>query len=165
VAPKGIFLNLSWQSVSGVLALLSSNNKLNLLARPRVLSVNDQDASVIIGSRLGYKTVTVTTTGTIEDVKFLVVGTQLKIRPHITESGDVLMHINPEVSDGSIDPKTGLPSEKTTTSDTKVIAKDGQTIVMGGLLRDRVEKTVDKIPLLGDLPLFGFFFSGTSETK
>ncbi len=160
---KGIFVGLSWNSVRSILGALSSKTKLNFLARPRVLALTDQEASIVLGSRLGYKTVTVTTTGTVEDVKFLTVGTQLKIKPHITANNDILMYIRPEVSDGQVDAKTNLPSSNTTTTETKVLAKNGQTIVIGGLLRDRVERKTDRVPFLGDIPIIGFFFGGTSH--
>lgn len=163
-APKGMFVGLTWQSVHGILGLLNQNSKLTVLARPRVVALNDQEANILIGSKIGYKTTTVSTTGTVEDVKFLTVGTQLRIKPHITSLNDILMQIKPEVSDGSLDPVTRVPSEKTTSSETKVLAKDGQTVVIGGLLRDRTEKVESKVPILGDIPLLGFFFKGTTES-
>lgn len=162
---KAMFVGVTWKSVRGILGLLASKSKLNVLARPRVLAISDQEASLIIGSKLGYKTVTVTPTGSIEDIKFLVVGTQLKIKPHITMNNDILMYLKPEVSDGAVDPKSGVPSQNTTTSETKVLAKNGQTIVIGGLLRDRVEKKVDKVPILGDIPVIGLLFSGISNNS
>jgi len=161
---KGFFVGLSWNSVRSILGAISSKTKLNILARPRVLALTDQEASIVLGSRLGYKTVVVTQTGTVEDVKFLTVGTQLKIKPHITANNDILMQIRPEISDGQIDSRTNLPSSNTTTTETKVLAKNGQTIVIGGLLRDRVEKKTDRIPILGDIPILGLFFGGTSHS-
>lgn len=163
-APKGMFVGLTWQSVQGILGFLNQNSRLTVLARPRVVALNDQEANILIGSKIGYKTTTVSATGTVEDIKFLTVGTQLKIKAHITSSNDILMQIKPEISDGSLDPVTRVPSEQTTSSETKILAKDGQTVVIGGLLRDRTEKTESKVPILGDIPLLGFFFKGTSES-
>jgi len=160
---KGVFVGLSWNSVRSIVGALASKTKLNILARPRVLALTDQEASIVLGSRLGYKTVVITTTGTLEDVKFLTVGTQLKIKPHITMNNDILMYLKPEISDGQIDSRTNLPSSNTTTTETKVLAKNGQTIVIGGLIRDRVEKKTDRVPILGDIPILGFFFGGTSH--
>lgn len=160
---KGLFVGLTWQSVTGILGGIASTGKINVLGRPRILALNDQQAEIILGSRIGYKTLTVTQTGTVEDVQFLTVGTQLKIRPHITASSDILMEIEPEVSDGQLDPNTLLPSQNTTKQTTKVVSKSGQTIVIGGLLRDRTEETVSKVPILGDIPLLGFFFRGSRE--
>lgn len=163
-ASKGMFVGLSWKSVRGILTALASKSKLSVIAKPRVLALNDQEASILIGSQIGYPTITVTQNGNVQDVKFITVGTQLKIKPHITQTGDMLMYIRPEISDGSLDPNTRLPSTTTTSSETKVLAKDGQTILIGGLMRDRLEKKVDKVPLLGDIPIIGFLFRGTSES-
>lgn len=160
---KGVFVGLSWNSVRSIVGALASKTKLNILARPRVLALTDQEASIVLGSRLGYKTVVITTTGTLEDVKFLTVGTQLKIKPHITMNNDILMYLKPEISDGQIDSRTNLPSSNTTTTETKVLAKNGQTIVIGGLIRDRVEKKTDRVPILGDIPILGYLFGGTSH--
>ncbi len=161
---KGMFVGLSWRSVQGILSILARNGKLSVIAKPRVVALNDQEASILIGSQIGYHTITVTQNGNVEDVKFLTVGTQLKIKPHITQSNDMLLYIRPEISDGSLDPTTRLPSTNTTSSETKVLAKDGQTIVIGGLLRDRLEKKVDKVPILGDIPILGLLFRGSSES-
>jgi len=164
-APRGFFVGLSWKSVTGMLGALAQKTKLTVLARPRVLALNDEQASIIIGSRLGYKTTTVSATGgAVEDVKFLTVGTQLTLKPHVTENKHIIMSIKPEISDGAIDANTLLPTEKTTASETKVIAMNGQTIILGGLLRDRTEVTEKKVPILGDIPLLGFFFKGRTES-
>jgi type IV pilus assembly protein PilQ len=164
VDAKGLFFGLSWKSVRGILSALASKSKLSVIARPRVVALSDQEASIIIGSQLGYKTITVTQNGNVQDVKFITVGTQLKIKPHITQSGDIIMYIRPEISDGSVDQNTGVPSTNTASSETRIIAKDGQTIVIGGLLRDRLEKKVDKVPILGDIPIIGILFRGSSES-
>jgi type II secretory pathway component GspD/PulD (secretin) len=163
-AAQGMFVGLSWKSVSGILSLMASQAKLSVLAKPRVLALSDQEASIVIGSQIGYNTVTVTPSGNVQDVKFITVGTLLKIKPHITQVGDILMYIRPEISDGSLDERTNLPNTTTTSSETKVLAKDGQTIVIGGLLRDKLEKTITKVPLLGDIPILGLLFRGSTET-
>jgi len=160
---KGFFVGLSWQSVSAILSAVNSKTTTHLLARPRVLALTDQEASVVLGSKLGYKTVTVTTTGTVENINFLTVGTQLKIKPHITMNNDVLMTLKPEVSDGAIDATTGVPSENTTTTETKILAKNGQTVIIAGLIKDRVSRSTDRIPILGDIPLLGALFGGTTN--
>jgi type IV pilus assembly protein PilQ len=162
---KALFVGLSWRNIKAIISVLATNSKLHYLARPRVLALSDQQASIVLGSQLGYSTLQVSQTGTVENVKFLTVGTQLTIKPHITETNDILMYIKPEVSDGKIDDKTRLPSANTTTSESEVLARSGQTIVIAGLFKDREEKTVSKVPLLGDLPLLGFLFSGVQTTK
>ncbi len=165
VPPQGMFVGLSWNSIQAMLALLQTKDKVNVLARPRVVALNDQEASILIGSKLGYKTTTFSATGqAIENIQFLTVGTILKIKPHITAGGDILMQISPEISDGKIDPTTSIPTETTTSSDTKVLAKDGQTIVIGGLLRTRTEKSENKVPFLGDIPIIGALFRASVDS-
>jgi len=161
---KALFFETTHHSITAILGMLSSVGKLDLMARPRVLTVTDQEASIHLGSKLGYKTVVVTQTGTIESIQFLNVGTQLKIKPHITANNDILMQIHPEISDGQIDSRTGIPSAVTTESFARILARNGQTIVIGGLMRERLEKRLDKVPLLGDLPLIGLLFSGVSQS-
>ncbi len=161
---KGMFFGLTWQSVTGVVSALSSKTKTDLLARPRVLSLTDQEATITLGQRLGFKTTTLSTTGASENVQFLTVGTILKIKPHITGNNDIIMFVKPEVSDGTIDAKTNVPNSSTTTSESKILARNGQTIVIAGLMKDRTEKKTDRIPILGDLPLLGSLFGGTSDS-
>ncbi|MBI4404245.1 MAG: type II secretion system protein GspD [Deltaproteobacteria bacterium] len=160
---KGFYVGLTWKSVRGILGFLATNSKVHTLARPKVVTLSDKEATIIIGSKIGYKTLLSTNQGTMEQVNFLTVGTQLRITPHITKSGDILMHIKPEISDGQLDAKTNVPVENTTAAENHVLAKDGQTIVIGGLLRQKKEKREDKIPILGDIPLLGLFFKGSTE--
>jgi len=161
---KGMFVGVSWQSVTGMLSALSSKTRTDVLARPRVVSLSDVEASITLGQRLGFKTTTLSQTGATENVQFLTVGTLLKIKPHITGNNDILMTVKPEVSDGTIDPRTNVPSSTTTASESKVLARNGQTIVLAGLMRDRAEKKTDRIPILGDLPLLGSLFGGTTDS-
>jgi type II secretory pathway component GspD/PulD (secretin) len=163
---KGFFVGLSWDSVNLIIGLLKQKTKLTLLARPRIVALNDTEAKIVIGGQLGYKTKIFAGQGQVmEDVKFLTVGTQLTIKPHITENDDIVMYIRPEISDGSLDQQTQVPTTKTTNTETKVVAKNGQTIVLGGLLRDRTELVETKIPVLADLPFIGFLFRGKQETS
>ncbi len=160
---KGMFFGLTWQSVTGVISAVSSKSKTDLLARPRVLSLTDNEATITLGQRLGFKTTTVSSTGSAENIQFLTVGTILKIKPHITGNNDIIMNVKPEVSDGTIDALTGSPNSTTTQSESKILARNGQTIVIAGMMRDRTERKTDRIPILGDLPLLGSLFGGTSD--
>ena len=86
----------------------------------------------------------------------------LKLTPRISDDGNILLTIHPEVSEGVID--QGLPSETTTEVTTRVIIRDGESIFIGGLIRDRKEKTVQRIPILGDLPFIGALFGNTTNS-
>jgi type II secretory pathway component GspD/PulD (secretin) len=157
ISSTGFFAAVTNDHIAAFLDTLSINTDFNLLASPRLLALNDHKAEIIIGSKLGYKVTTTTLTGTIEDVEFLDVGTKLVITPHISGDGKILMEIHPEVSDGSIS-TAGLPFKQTTETTTTVLVGDGQTIVIGGLIRERGEEVISKVPGAGDIPLLGLFF-------
>jgi type II secretory pathway component GspD/PulD (secretin) len=86
----------------------------------------------------------------------------LVITPYIMDDGNILMEINPEVSDGEV--ILGLPSETTTTVTTTLITQDGGTIFIGGLIRDRKEDLRDQVPGLGRLPIIGALFGKTTHS-
>jgi type IV pilus assembly protein PilQ len=153
------------EGITVLLKALQDRTQFTLLSRPRILALNDKEAQLIVGKKLGYKVTTTTTTGTQESVEFLEVGTQLKFTPHITENDEILMDIHPEISDGTIDGSTGLPTETTTEASTKVKVENNQTLVIGGLLRERVDDTDLQVPILGDIPLLGWLFRKNVKQK
>ena len=142
---------------------LESQGNTNVLANPRVAVLNKQRAEIIIGERLGFRTETSTETSTIQNIEFLDVGTQLRVRPFISSDGYVRMEIHPEQSTGHVD-ATGLPQEQTTEVTTNVIVKNNQTLVIGGLIGERAQKNHEQVPLLGSLPLLGYLF-GNRDTS
>jgi len=158
-----LFINKSNRSVDAMIEALQTVTDLNVLSHPKVIGINGEEAELIVGQKLGFRVTTTTTTGTSETVEFLEVGTQLKFTPYITENNQVIMEIHPEVSDGSIS-EDGLPNETTTEITTQARVADGQTIVLGGLIRKRTQKVVEQVPLLGDLPLIGVMFRRSVDT-
>ena len=149
--------------MSFVISALREYGQLNTLASPKVLVVDGQEAKIIIGSKLGFRTTTTTQTVTVENVQFLEVGTLLLITPSISADGYVLMNLRPKVSDGRIE--AGLPSETTTEAITSVVVRDGATVVLGGLLRERKEELRSEVPGLGSVPLLGALFRRNRVTR
>ncbi|MHC4256232.1 MAG: type II secretion system protein GspD, partial [Planctomycetota bacterium] len=94
-------------------------------------------------------------------VKFLDTGTKLSFRPYIGDDGYIRMDIHPKDSTGKL--VDGIPDETAAELVTNIIVKDGQTIVIGGLFRDQITSVKTQIPLLGDIPLLGAVFRGTSD--
>jgi len=144
------------QSVAGV-------EELNTLAAPRILAVDGADARIIIGGQLGFFVTTTVENTVMQSVQFIDTGTQLRITPTIAGDGYVRMTIHPELSDGKID--NGLPSKTTAEVTTDVLIKDGQTLFIGGLIRERDETSRKGIPLLMRLPLIGALFGTTDHTR
>jgi type IV pilus assembly protein PilQ len=97
------------------------------------------------------------------EVKFLDTGTKLSFRPYISDDGYIRMDIHPKDSSGALN-SDKVPDETSAELVTNVIVKDGQTIVIGGLFRDKVSSTKTQIPLLGDIPFIGVAFRGKTDT-
>lgn len=148
---------------TGFLQLLETVGQTTVLANPKLLVLNKQRAELIIGKRLGYKTLVTTETSAVESVQFLDVGTQLRIRPFVQSDGTIRMELHPERSTGTVSATTGLPEEETTEMTTNVMVPDGATIVLGGLIEDQKERVVEQIPFLGSLPFLGRLFRDETE--
>jgi general secretion pathway protein D len=158
-----------------IIQALASVTNANLLSTPSIMTLDNQEAKIVVGQNVPFITGTSTsasstTTNPFQTIERQDVGITLKVKPSIGEGGTVRLEIEQEVS--AVLPSTsGINSADLITSKrsikTTVLADDGQTIVLGGLIRDDETKTVSKVPLLGDIPLLGYLFraSGTSKTK
>jgi general secretion pathway protein D len=94
------------------------------------------------------------------------VGTKIKVVPHINDSSEVRLELTEEISEqGAASGSLGAVSITKRTAQTTVVVRDQQTVVIGGLMRDAVVTSESKIPVLGDLPLLGFLFRNSSNTK
>ncbi|MFH1655643.1 MAG: secretin and TonB N-terminal domain-containing protein [Candidatus Omnitrophota bacterium] len=146
-----------WSNVSLDIDALVSDAKADLLASPKIITQNNQEARIIIGEKVPYTETTQTTTGTTETTKFIDVGTTLRVTPKISKDGYVTMHIHPEVSSVTSLLDSG-PRIDTREADTVVTIKDEQTLAIGGLIKEQSTITNRKIPILGDIPLIGLLF-------
>ncbi len=156
-ATHGLKFGFVDNSVTGFLHALESLGRTEVLACPRLLVLNKQRAELQLGDRLGYKTQTQTQTSTVEQVQFMDVGTQLRLRPFVTSDGMVRMEVHPEKSTGKVD-LAGVPQTNSAQVTTNVMVPDGATIVIGGLME--TEQVVDEkgIPLLCRIPYLGILF-------
>jgi type IV pilus assembly protein PilQ len=164
-APTAFFMHVTGGDLDGIVELLKNTVDAKSLASPKVLSVSGQESQLQTGSQLGFRVTTTTQTGTFESIQMLDVGTILKVTPRITRDGRVMMKIKPEVSTGSIDPGTGLPSKDTTNVETDVLLNDGQGMVIGGLIQEADSITSSKIPYIADLPYVGILFQKRQVIK
>ncbi len=160
-ATSGLFFNLVNDKFDLFLEALQTRSDVNTLSSPRLLALDNKEAKIIIGGKLGYHVTTVTEGTVLQSVEFLETGTQLVLTPHIIDDGMVIMEIHPEISDGTI--INGLPTETTTEVTTSLMAPDGGTIFIGGLIRDRKENIKSRIPGLGAIPVLGALFSKTTN--
>ena len=109
-----------------MIELLQTTNDTKTLGSPKVLVLNQQEATVHVGEDLGYQTTVTSELQSTQAPQFLQVGVLLDITPRITRDNRVLLHVRPEVSTGAIDPITQVPNKKTTELETDVMLNDGE---------------------------------------
>jgi type IV pilus assembly protein PilQ len=143
--------------------------KAKVLSDPKVATLNNKEANINITSQIPYQTTEVTNTsaGSVATtlVTYVTTGIILKVTPTINSDGRISMKINPSVSQPSATVGVSAPSVDTRSTDTSVIVKNGETIVIGGLIHDSSSDVVYKVPLLGDIPLLGFLFRKKSVSR
>ncbi|WP_198000231.1 hypothetical protein [Gimesia alba] len=149
--------------ISGFIEALEDITETNLIASPQLRALNKQKAELIIGDRISYSTVTQNGTTSIQNVNFLDSGIVLNMRPFITPDGQIRMEIHPERSSATINPRTELPDLQTTEVTTNVMVRDGNTVVIGGLIEERVSDAKNQVPLLGAIPVIGNAFRQKRE--
>ena len=160
---QGFSFGFIQNNVAAFVDALERTTNATIVSNPRVIALNGEQAQIIVGGRLGYTTVTQTETSTIETVQFLETGTQLVFRPQVGDDGWIRMEVHPQNSAGVVDPVSGIPSESTTEITTRILMRDGQTLILGGLIGESVSTTREQIPVLGSLPLVGWLFGRTQE--
>jgi len=154
-----------------VLDFLINEGKAKILADTKLTTMNNRQASVHIGDLVPYIVTTfgsgtggVTELAKIEKEK---VGIQLKITPHVSEDGYITTSIEPEVSSiiGFVGPNEEIPWVKTRKASTIVRVKNGETIIIAGLLSEDESTRITKLPILGHIPILGKLFQHTSINK
>ena len=175
VGASGVRLSVGTLAVDNFTTLydvLQSVGKTNLISSPKIATIENKEAKILVGRKEAYVTTTVTTPGTgvsttAESVTFIDVGIKLFVTPSIGDDGFITMKIKPEVSsvDRNLTTSQGntIPIIRTSESETTVMVKDGITIVIAGLMEERKEKQVSGIPILSRIPLLGLPFRRTSD--
>ena len=149
----------------GLLArALESRANANILATPNLLTLDNEEARIIIGQNVPFLTGQFTATGTggasvnpFQTIERRDVGTTLRVRPQISESGSVRMQIFQETSNVASQTAQGLITNRRAI-ESNVLVDDGQIVVLGGLIEERVEGGEAKVPGLGDVPVMGQLF-------
>jgi len=161
--PSKFYFGLTKPGFYLKLHALEIKGDVKTLAKPRLMVLNGKSAQILIGGKIGYYLTTTTETSTMQSVEFLDIGTKLQLTPQITGDGTILMTIHPEISTGSIE--AGLPQKTTTSVSTSIMVKTGATIFIGGLIRNSEEKTRERLPIFGRIPLLGTLFFSKSSTN
>lgn len=154
------------QMLSATLAALVTKSKARILSSPKVVTVNGEEATIEAVQDIPFRTSTVSGTGVVSNsFQNVSAGIILTVKPVINAENRVTLEIKPESSFPTQDSTEAGPIIRTRRAQTTVIIKDGETLVIGGLIDDQDTKTVSKVPILGDIPILGAFFRSQSDRK
>jgi general secretion pathway protein D len=149
---------------------LAEDRRNRLLANPRVATLDGRPATIFIGDEVNYvKLIQQTPQGANVQTDSVQAGIILRVLPRVHEDNSITLHIQPEVSviTGFLEVPGGgrLPQLARRNTDTTIRVNNGETVVIGGLIREADIKTIQKVPLLGDLPFLGYLFRRTSTSR
>jgi general secretion pathway protein D len=147
------------------------DDKVNILSTPRLMVLDNQEATIQVGTDIPIVTGEVTAADVsqavpsiMRNIQYRNTGVILRVKPTINTEGLLTLNISQEVSEmGSNPPGINSPTILMRRINTTVVASQGETIVLGGLISESKGFTVSKIPLLGDIPLLGMLFKTTSK--
>lgn len=152
---------------------LEGDNDANVLSTPNVLTLDNEEAKIVVGQNVPFITGSFTTpvSGSAQNpfqtIERKDIGLTLRVTPQVSEAGAVKLRISTEVSSVTTD-KTLVQSADIITNkrslDSSVLVDDGQIVVLGGLIQDDQQGTIDKVPLLGDIPYLGALFRYQSRS-
>jgi type II secretory pathway component GspD/PulD (secretin) len=158
----GLIFNYVNRNVDVFLNALNNKGRVRTLATPKLLTLENQEATTNIGDKLGYRVTTTINNVTSESIQFLETGVILRVTPSVDSDGRIALRVRPEVSSGSL--LGGIPSKKTTEVNTQLVAENGQSILIGGLIKATSGRRRIGVPILGDVPGLGKLFSNNEHT-
>ncbi len=155
---------------SVTLNALAEDRRNRLLANPRVATLDGRPATIFIGDEVNYvKLIQQTPQGANVQTDSVQAGIILRVLPRVHEDNSITLHIQPEVSviTGFLEVPGGgrLPQLARRNTDTTIRVNNGETVIIGGLIREADIKTIQKVPLLGDLPFLGYLFRRTNSNR
>lgn len=165
------------QTLGALARALEQQNIGNILSTPNLMTLDNAEAKIVVARNVPFLTGSFATVGTgtsgtttpnpFQTIERKDVGITLKIKPQISEGGVVKLEISQEISSVETAVETTELNRITNkrSIDTKVIVDDGSTVVLGGLIQDRIEESRQQVPFLGRIPLLGALFRYKSDTK
>jgi general secretion pathway protein D len=161
-------------ALAAIARMLQSQSNTNIVSTPNLITLDNEEAKIIVGSNVPFITGQFTNTGTATTNPFQTierkdVGITLRIKPQVGEGGTVRMTIFQESSSVSdkVAPGTSNagPSTDKRSIESTVVVDDGSILVLGGLIEDKFTEKKSKVPLLGDIPVLGALFRSESRTR
>jgi general secretion pathway protein D len=155
--------------VTAVLNAYAKASKLNIISRPHIVASDNKEAKIDVGQEVPVITSTKSSsegTQTDQTIEYRSTGVILTVTPRINEDRDVTLDVAQEVSQAQTNKLGGTDSPiiSKRTAKTSMVVRDNETLIIGGLIQEKREKSREGIPLLSRLPLLGYLFGTTVET-
>jgi len=167
VLEKGINIGgVTFQNLGAVVNAYKSDDDVNVIATPQILTTDNKKATIKVGENVPYITSKNTTTGTLQDYtnyEYKDVATTLTITPQVNQAEVMRLEIGVEVIKLKDNANTPTPTTYKRTAETTVVVHNEQTVVIGGMIGQDDTIGEYKVPLLGDIPLFGWLFKSHSN--
>ena len=173
VVDKNLFQfgTLDFSQFQAVLEMIQERNDTKILSEPHVVTLNNQEAKILVGEVIAIPTFERNeTTGRMEitGYKDRDLGIRLSVIPQINSENEIVVSIHPEITNllgyDDLTPDIKAPRFSTREAVTQVRIKNGQTIAIGGLIKENLVDSRTKVPILGDIPLLDKFFSWKNKT-
>ena len=160
-------------SFGAVITAIATNSNANLLSTPSILTLDNEEAHMLVGQEVPFRTGSFTTntdgaSNPFTTVQREDVGLELTVTPHVHNNSAVRLEIAQIISNVITTPAGQAFADVVTSKreiETTVLAEDQQTIVLGGLIQDNITENFSKVPLLGDIPLLGNLFKARSKSR
>jgi type IV pilus secretin PilQ/predicted competence protein len=158
-------------NIDAVIEAGIENKTAKILTNPKLLVLNNQEASIDIVEEVPYlesKTTSSSTGDVTGTMAFKQVGIKLRVKPQINRDGSIVLQVSPEQSFRTgemVGGTDGTPVVNTSKTTTTLMLRSGETAAIGGLIRETEDGTERKVPLLGDIPLLGYLFKGVEQNK
>ena len=151
----------SWGAVSALLSAMEQDNKANIISNPRITTVNNRTARILVGKKIPLIVLDEAGNAVTE---LVTIGITLLVTPHINDNNRITLDLHPEVSDLAAQATVqGGVIINTSEADTRVMVENGETVVIGGLIRANETVLVRGVPILKDIPLLGSFFRNSTK--
>lgn len=145
--------------------LLKKNGDAETLANPRLMALDGEEASLVIGDRVPFESQKIQGEQVVKNVEYREIGINLNFTPRITDNNEIILKVAPEINSIGSGASEGNPVIKTRTVSTTVRLQDNQTFAISGLIQDQTIEELSKIPILGDMPVLGRLFQNTNVDK
>ncbi len=172
VIGNGITLgSITFPTIAAFVKAIKSDSDFNILSTPQIMTLDNEEASIEVGSNIPFVTQvdqgTETTSRAIQNFQYKDVGVTLKVTPQINDEGFIRLKIEESVkavlSQTALQGTVLAPSTTYRTAKTSISVKDGETAVIGGLIETRLDRGTTQTPCLGSIPAFGWLFKTAND--